>query len=135
MSPEEQERFLSNNQRFQSLSPERQALIRERLRQWNSLAPEQQRALRERQEVWGRLSPEQQQQVRAEILPKWRQLDPGRRLELRHRLAELAGLSEQERAAKLSDEAFLQGLSPQERKLLGDLSALRLSPPAERPGP
>src|SRR5277367_5614102 len=40
MSPEDQERFMQNNQRFQSLPPERQAQIRNNLQKWNSLSPD-----------------------------------------------------------------------------------------------
>ena len=41
MTPEEQEKFLSNNARFRSLPPEQQARIRQRLQNWNHLSPEQ----------------------------------------------------------------------------------------------
>src|SRR5580698_1719934 len=40
MSPEQQERFLSNNERFQNMSPQQQARIRQNLKDWNSRTPE-----------------------------------------------------------------------------------------------
>ena len=42
MPPDQQERFLQNNQRFQNLPPEQQARIRQRLQAWNRLTPSQQ---------------------------------------------------------------------------------------------
>ena len=135
MTPEEQERFLNNNQRFRNLPPERQAQIRERLREWNGLSPERQRALRERERIWEQLSPEQRRRVREEILPKWRQLDPQRRQALVRRLRELRGLNETERAARFGDESFLSGLSLEERELLRELSNLRVGPPPEQAEP
>ena len=135
MAPEEQERFLNNNQRFRNLPPERQRQIRERLRQWNSLPSEQQRALRERERIWEQMAPEQRRRVREEILPKWRQLDPQRRQALVRRLRVLRDLSETERAARLSDESFLSDLAPDERQLLRELSNLRVGPPPEQAEP
>lgn len=136
MSPEEQERFLNNNERFKGLPPERQAQIRRRLQQWNSLTAEQQRALREREGVWERMSLEQRRRVREEILPRWQQLAPERRQAILRRLRELRDLTDSERAVKLNDSAFLSGLSPEEQGLLRDLSNLRVrtpEPPQDNP--
>lgn len=133
MSPEDQERFLSNNARFQALPPERQAQIRKRLQQWNSLTPEQRAEVRKREEVWRRMSPEQQRHVRDELLPKWQQLPPERRQAIRRHLAALRGLGDAGRAAKLNDPAFLNGLTPDEQVLLRELVNLRVGTPAEPP--
>jgi len=131
MPPEEQERFLNNNERFRSLPPERQAQIRRRLQKWNTFTPEQQREVREREQVWQRMMPEQRRRVRETILPKWQQLQPERRQALMRRLRELRGLSDAGRASRLKDEAFLNGLSPDERELLRELSNLRVGQPPE----
>jgi hypothetical protein len=48
MSPEQQERFMQNNQRFQSLPPQRQQQIRQNLQKWNNLSPTERGAIRER---------------------------------------------------------------------------------------
>lgn len=133
MSPEQQERFLANNERFKSLPRERQAQIRRNLQQWNSLTPQQRMELRERERVWDALSPEEKRHVREELLPKWRQLPPQRRQTMLAHLRELHGLSQEQRAAKLNDPKFLEGLSPDEQGMLRDLSNLRLGPP-EGPG-
>ncbi len=126
MSPEEQERFLNNNERFKSLLPERQANIRERLRQWNALTPQQRAAVRERQGVWQQMTPEQRRYVREELLPKWQLLPPDRRQALLRRLHTLHNLSEAERDAKLNDETFMEGLSPEDRIMLRELARLRV---------
>ena len=133
MSPEQQERFLANNERFKSLPPERQAQIRKRLQQWNSLTPQQRMELRERERVWDQMSPEEKRHVREELLPKWRQLPPQRRQAILAHLRELRGLSEEQRTAQLNDPKFLEGLSPDEQGMLRDLSNVRLGPPPESP--
>jgi Protein of unknown function (DUF3106) len=131
MSPPEQERFLSNNERFKSLPPERQAQIRKRLEQWNSLSPEQRAAVRQREKVWRQMTPEQKQYVREQLLPKWEKLSPDRRKVVLEKLASLRGLNDTDRNAKLNDEAFLQGLHPDERTMLRGLSNLRVASPPE----
>ena len=133
MSPEDQERFLSNNARFQALSPGRQVQIRNRLHQWNSLTPEQRAEVRRREEVWRRMSPEQQRHVRDELLPKWQQLPPERRQAVRRHLAALRGLGEAARAATLNDPAFLSNLTPDEQVLPRELVNLRVGTSAEPP--
>jgi hypothetical protein len=133
MSPQEQERFLSNNERFKNLPPERQAQVRGRLQQWNSLTPEQRTALRDRERVWRQMTLEQKQYVREQLLPKWQQLPPDRRRVLLGKLSELRTLSDSDRAARLNDEAFLSGLTSDERTMLRDLSNLRVGPPPEPP--
>lgn len=128
MSPEEQERFMRNNARFQSLPPERQAQVRENLRRWNQLSPAERNAIRDRERVWEQMSPEQRTYVRNQLLPKWQQLPPERRQLLLDRLRTLRGLSPSEREARLNDEDFLRGLDPNERQILHDLSNLRGAP-------
>jgi hypothetical protein len=124
MSPEEQERFMRNNARFQNLPPERQAQVRENLRRWNHLSPTERNALRDRERVWEQMSPEQRAYVRNELLPKWQQLPQDRRQLLLGRLRTLRGLSPAERDTRLNDENFLQGLDPNERQMLRDISKL-----------
>jgi hypothetical protein len=133
MTPAEQERFLANNERFHSLPPARQAQIRQQLQKWNSLTPEQRQALIERQQVWNNMPPDQQRYVRDTLLPQWQSMMPRRRQVILEKLHELRGLDDTQRAAKLSDESFVSGLNPQERKILEDLSNLRVTGP-EPPG-
>jgi len=126
MTPEEQERFMNNNRRFQSLPPERQAQIRQNLKRWNSLTPEQQNNLRNRVQVWEKLTPEQRQEIRTNLLPKWQALPPERKQVLRNRLRELKDLNEEQREARLNDPNFLRGLDAEEQQMLRQLSDLRL---------
>ena len=121
-----QEQFLQNNQRFQNLPPEQQAQIRQRLEAWNRLTPAQQQDLRERQQVWEQMTPEQQRDVRQTLLPRWQQLPPPRRQAILQRLHSLRDLSEAERQAKLNDPAFVQGLNPEDREMLGQLAHLHV---------
>jgi hypothetical protein len=134
MTPQRQEQFFRNNQRFQSLPPERQAQIRQRLEAWNRLTPEQQQSLRERQDIWEQMTPEQQRNVRQSLLPRWQQMPPARRQGLLQRLHSLRNLSEAERQAKLNDPAFVEGLNPEDREMLGQLAHLHVGMAPDPPG-
>ncbi len=126
MPPRRQEQFLENNQRFRSLPPEQQAQIRQRLQAWNRLTPGQQQALRDRQRVWEQMTPEQQRDVRQSLLPRWQQLPPVRRQAILQRLHSLRDMTETDRQAKLNDPAFVQGLNPDDREMLGQLAHLHV---------
>lgn len=130
MTPAEQKKFLKNSRRFRRLPPERRAEIQRRLRQWNQLTPEQRQAVLDRQRVWEQMTPEQRRYVRQTLLPQWRNLPADRRRVLLQKLHDLRNLDDAQRAAKLGDESFLAGLSPDERQILRDLSNLRVSVPA-----
>jgi hypothetical protein len=134
MAPARQEQFLRNNQRFLSLPPEQQAQIRQRLQAWNRLTPGQQQALRDRQNVWEQMTPEQQRNVRQSLLPRWQQMPPGRRQAILQRLHSLRNMSEAERQAKLNDPAFVEGLKPEERDMLGQLAHLHVGMAPDSPG-
>jgi hypothetical protein len=127
MSPEQQQRFLNNNQRFLELPPERQAQIRNQLRQWNNLGPEQQQALLDRERVFQSMTPAQQSYVRDTLMPQWQAMSPPRKQVILKKLHDLRGLDDSQRAAKLNDESFNSGLDPGERQMLRDLSGLRIT--------
>jgi hypothetical protein len=129
MSPAEQEKFLNNNARFRSLPAERQAQIRQRLQAWNDLSPEQRQTLIQRERVLAQMTPEQRRYVRETLLPQWQNLPPARRQVVLGKLRDLHGLSDSERGAKLNDDFFMNGLSPDERQMLRDLSNLRVGAP------
>jgi uncharacterized protein DUF3106 len=134
MPPARQEQFLRNNQRFLSLPPEQQAQIRQRLQAWNRLTPGQQQALRDRQSVWEQMTPEQQRNVRQLLLPRWRQMPPVRRQAILQRLHLLRNMSEADRQAKLNDPAFVEGLNPEDREMLGQLAHLHVGMAPDSPG-
>jgi hypothetical protein len=134
MPPRRQEQFLRNNQRFLSLPAEQQAQIRQRLEAWNRLTPDQQQALRDRQRVWEQMTPEQQRNIRQSLLPRWQQLLPARRQAILQRLHSLRNMSEADRQAKLNDPAFVEGLNPEDREMLGQLAHLHVGMAPDAPG-
>jgi hypothetical protein len=134
LPPDRQEQFLRNNQRFLSLPPEQQAQIRQRLEAWNRLTPAQQQELRERQHIWEMLTPEQKRYVNQVLFPRWKQLAVERRQAILQRLHALRNLSETDRQAKLNDPAFVQGLNPDDREMLGQLAHLHVGMASDQPG-
>ncbi len=134
MPPDEQERFLANNERFHSLPPQRQEQIRRRLQALNSLTPEQRQAVLERQQVWEQMSPAQQRYVRQTLMPQWQSMPPARRQVVLQKLRAMRNLDDAQRAEKLNDRSFVNGLSPDEQHMLRDLSNLRVSGPEPPPG-
>jgi hypothetical protein len=135
MTPEEQQRFMKNNERFRQLSPEGQAQIRDKLRYWNGLSPDEREGLRDRQRVWEQLTPVQQDHIQHDLLPKWQQLPQDRRQVILSRLRGLSSMSEADRAAKLNDPQYMRGLSPDEQDMLKNLSVLRAGSPGAVPAP
>lgn len=136
MTPQQQERFFNNNERFRELAPARQAQIRQQMQRWNRLTPDQRQTLLNRQQVWDRLTPQQQGYVRDTLLPQWQSTPPVRRQAILGKLRQLRGLDDTQRTARLNDEGFLNGLNPPDRQMLRDLSNLRVGPeePGEAPG-
>jgi hypothetical protein len=134
LPPDKQEQFLRNNERFNSLPPEQQAQIRQRLQAWNRLTPQQQQALRERQHVWEQLTPEQRRYVQQSLFPRWQQLPPARRQAILQRLHSLRDMTEADRQTKLNDPAFVEGLNPDDREMLGQLAHLHVGMAPDTPG-
>jgi hypothetical protein len=133
MPPAQQQRFLNNNARFRELPPQQQAMIRQRLQAFNNLSPEQRQAVIERERVWEQMSPQQQRYIRETLQPAWQSMPPPRRQLLLRKLRDLRGLNDAQRNDKIADESFLNGLSPDERQMLHELSNLRIAGP-ETPG-
>ena len=129
MTPEQRERFLSNNARFQALPAQRQAQIRQRLEAVDKMSPQQKEAFEQREQVWNQMPPDQQRYVRDTLLPEWQHMAPRRKMVLLQKLRNLRGLDDDQRGAKLNDEAFLGGLDQNERKMLRDLANLRVGTP------
>lgn len=125
MTPEEQERFMQNNETFRNLPPERQAQIRQNLQKWNDLTPQQQTALRQREAVLEQMSPEQRRYFNQTVLPKWQAMPQDRRQVINRHLAILGTMSPATQQAALNDPKFVQNLSPDEQTMLRDLNSLR----------
>jgi predicted Fe-S protein YdhL (DUF1289 family) len=115
MSPQEQDRFLQNNERFKSLPPQRQAQIQRNLQKWNNLSPTERNAMRDRAVAWQHMSPEKQQYVQNTLLPKWQQMSPERKQLVTGRLHTLQGMNPADRQAALNDPQFMRGLNPDEQ--------------------
>jgi Protein of unknown function (DUF3106) len=124
MSPQQQEKFLDNNQRFQALPAERQAQIRRNLQRWNGLSPAEKDRLSHAERTWQRMNPEQRQVFRNQVLPKWQQMSPERRQLVIGRLHTLQGMTPSQREAALKDPRFMEGLTPDEQDVLRDLNSL-----------
>jgi hypothetical protein len=136
MSPEQQERFMKNNERFKNMSPQQQAQIRQRMQHWNSLTPQQRIQSRQREQILASMTPGEQKYVRQQIYPQWNAMPRARRVVMVQHLHQLDGLSDSEREAKLNDPAFSQGLNPDEKVMLPYLSRLRIgTTPEPPPGP
>ena len=135
MPPEQQQRFLENNQAFRSLPPQRQQQIRQNLEKWNQLSPEEKQAAREREAALERMTPEQREYVRNTLLPKWQSMPQERRQVINRHLAILRNMSAATQQAALNDPKLMQGLSPDEQSMLRDLNSLRNPPPAEQAPP
>jgi hypothetical protein len=135
MSPEQRERFMQNNERFKNMSPQRQAEIKQHLQQWNNMTPQQRIQWREQQQALESMTPVEQRYVRQEMLPQLRAMAPVQRQFLRQHVRQLEGLSDSDRDVKLHDPAFLQGLSPDEQKMLPYLSRLHWAGVVEAPPP
>ena len=135
MPPEQQQRFLENNETFKSLPPQRQQQIRQNLEKWNQLSPEEKQAAREREGALERMTPEQREYVRNTLLPKWQSMPQDRRQAINRHLAMLRNMSPATQQAALNDPRFLQGLSPDEQSMLRDLNSLRNPAPSAQAPP
>jgi Protein of unknown function (DUF3106) len=128
MSPEEQERFMRNNQRFQSLPPARQAQVRKNLETWNRLSPTERNAIRDRERTWEQMSPEQRRYVQDVLLPKWKAMPQERRTLINGRLHVLQGMTTAQQKEALDSPRFMQGLSSDEQQMLREVNSLRNPP-------
>jgi predicted Fe-S protein YdhL (DUF1289 family) len=133
MPPQAQERFLRNNQRFQSMSPEQQQQIRSRLQQWNRLSPQQQDQIRQNARIWQQMTPEQRQHIRNDVLPQWRQLPADRKQAIARRLSVLQNMPDAAREQRLNSPQFMRGLSAEDQSMLRDLSHMRVAGSPEPP--
>jgi Protein of unknown function (DUF3106) len=125
MSPQQQNHFLQNNERFKSMPPERQQQIRQNLQNYNRLSPTEKMAMKDRQATWERMSPEQRNYVQHTLLPKWQQMSPDRKQMVTDRLHTLQGMSAEDRQKSLNDPQFMRGLSPDEQSVLRGLDQVR----------
>ncbi len=129
MPPDDQQRFMQNNEQFQHLPPQRQDQIRRNLQRWNNLSPEQKQRARQAEAALERMTPEQRQYVRNTLLPKWQAMPQERRQAINRHLAMLRNMNPATQESALNDPRFTQGLSPDEQSMLRELNSLRNQPP------
>jgi len=132
MSPEAQERFMRNNDRFQSLPPVRQAQIRQNLEKWNRLTPEQKDRIRSTEQMFEQMTPEQRERFRDELIPRLAQLAPDRRQRVIGHWRRLQGMTPDQQQAALRNPRFMEGLNPDEQSMVRDLNSMG-APPLEGP--
>jgi hypothetical protein len=125
MSPQQQDHFLQNNERFKSMPPEKQQQIRQNLQNYNRLSPTERMAMKDRQATWEKMSPEQRGYVQKTLLPKWQQMSPDRKQVVTDRLHTLQGMTPEDRQKSLSDPQFMRGLNPDEQSVLRGLDQVR----------
>jgi Protein of unknown function (DUF3106) len=135
MPPEQQERFLQNNARFQGLLPARQAQIRQNLAKWNRLTPEQKDRIRATEQMFEQMTPEQREHFRDELIPQLAQLPPERRQRVIGHWRRLQLMTPEEQQAALHDPRFMQGLSPDEQSMVRDLNSMGAPPPPQESTP
>jgi Protein of unknown function (DUF3106) len=129
MPPDEQERFMQNNEKFQSLPPQRQAQIRQNLQKWNNLSPEQQNRIKATETLLENATPEQREHFQNDIVPKLAQMAPERRARVLNHWRRLQGMTPEQQQAALNDPRFMPGLSPDEQATVRDLNSLGAPPP------
>lgn len=129
MTPEEQQRFMQNDARFNNLPSQRQEQIRRNLQNWNKLTPEQQQEDRRREAALERMTPEQRQYFLNVVGPKYQTLPPDRKQLVNRHLNVLGHMSPETQQAALNDPKFMEDLSPDEQDVVRNLNSLRNAEP------
>ena len=133
LPPEEQERFMQNNEKFQGLPALRQAQIRQNLQKWNALPQEQKERIRATETMLENATPEQREHFQNYIVPKLEQMPPLRRARVINHWRRLQGLTPAEQQSALRDPGFMGNLSPDEQSVVRDLNSM--GAPAQEPAP
>jgi hypothetical protein len=120
-APEQRERALER------LPLERQDQIRKQLQWFDGLPKEQQAIQLRRIEHFSNLPPEKKREVRQQM-QKLNNLPPERRQAVRQALVLLQRLPDSARAARVSSDAFKNRFTPEEQRIILDLSAAWLPP-------
>ncbi|MBI3935289.1 MAG: DUF3106 domain-containing protein [Acidobacteria bacterium] len=124
LPPEQREKVLENNRRFQQLPPERQQQLRQRLRELQELTPEQRELIEQRFAIFNNLTPQQQENARKIYQQRWRGMPPERRRALLQEFRRLRGLDAAERQHRMESAELQNQFSSDEREILAQLIAL-----------
>jgi hypothetical protein len=120
-TPEERDRAL------EKLPPKLQEQIRAQLGRFDGMPKEQQQVLIRRAEAFAALSPGEQSLVRRQMAALGK-LPQERRGAIGRALRRLQPLSQDEREKMLGSDEFKTRFSPEEQKMIADLSAVMLPP-------
>ena len=124
LPPDERERVLRNNWRFQQLPKERQDQLLDRMRRFQELSPNERERIEERFSVFRNLTPEQQGKARKVYEEHWSKLEPERRRAIVDEFRILRELPEKEREKRLESEEIKNRFNQQELEVLKQLSKL-----------
>lgn len=123
-SPEEQDRILQSNSRFNSLPPEEQRYFRSKLKRISAMTPEERQRFRERFEIFHSLPEQARDTIRNEVFPAWNALPADRRQALLEEFRYLLKMRPSERDRRFNEESFSKLYSPEEQHLLRRLAPL-----------
>jgi Protein of unknown function (DUF3106) len=124
LPPDQREKVLENNLRFQQLPADQQEKLRERVRQLPELSPEQRELIQQRFAIFNNLTPAQQEKAREIYERRWSKLEPARRRALLQEFRRLRALPEAERKQRLESPELQNQFSSDERDLLAQLISL-----------
>lgn len=120
LSPEQQQKELSNDPEFKQLNPEQQQHLQQRLNQFNSLPPDQQRRTLNRMRAMEALPPDRQDLLRGS-LQQMRQLPDDRRRAVRQAWLSLRQMPPDQRDQAMNSDRFRSTFNDQERATLKGL--------------
>jgi len=127
-SPEEQEKFLSNSERFNRLPPDAQQNLRQRLKDISAMSPEKRAKLRERFEIFHRLPEESRDRIREQVFPVWNRIPDDRRRLVLDELRALRQMAPEARQQRLGSDEFNRTYSADERQVLQQLADMTPPP-------
>lgn len=120
LSPQQQQKELSNDPEFKQLNPQQQQHLQQRLNQFNSLPPEQQKRTLKRMQAMESLPRDRQDLLRGS-LQQLRQLPDDRRRTVRRAWLGLRQMPPDQREQTMNSDRFRSTFSDQERSTLKGL--------------
>ena len=120
LSPEQQQKELSNDPEFKQLNPQQQQHLQQRLNQFNSLPPEQQKLTLKRMQKFEALPQDRQDLLRGS-LQQMRQLPDDRRRAVRRAWLSLRQMPPDQQEQTMNSDRFRSTFNDQERSTLKGL--------------
>ena len=111
---------------YRSLTPQEKQRVLDNNRKWQNLSPAQRQDLSDRARIWQQMTPAQRDHIKNDVLPKWRNMPPDRKRAIQNRLAVLKNMPESARNEHLNDPNFTRGMSEEDKSTLHDLSHLHV---------